>query len=270
MNAENSTPEQVQLLADTGYTIDVRPAGNRAELDEVYRLVYESYRQREYLPEHPCKMRMTLFNALPEAVTFLGMYQGQVIATVSLIPDSPAGLPMEEIYADKIAELRASGRRMAEVTMLADRRLDIRRTLPLLLELMKLIFDYGRRVLQATDLCITINPRHDEFYRRYLLFEDLGTLRAYPSVQNHPAIARRLNLENVRAKCENHSLLMRVFFENPTPESVFAERYRLGAEDVEYYAERLPIVSEASARLIAEVRGFYPDLPWKKWMSAAG
>ena len=268
MQSDSTVPDEADSLGKLEHPIDVRPAAGRKELLETYRLVYESYRRRDYLPAHPSKIRMTLFNTLPEAVTFLGIYDDTVIATVSLIPDSPGGLPMDEVYRDEVQALRDSGRRIAEVTMLADRRIEIRRTLPLLLALMKMLFDCGRQVLNATDLCITINPRHDEFYKRYLLFDDLGPLRSYPSVRDNPAVARRLNLDTVRGKCGSHALLMRVFFEDPTPAVLFEKRYRMTADDVAYFAEQLPFVPDAPGKLVSHVREYYPHLPWERWLTA--
>jgi len=48
----------------------VRRAESREELEQAYRLVYTSYRRRGYLDENPSGVRLTLFNAMPETVTF--------------------------------------------------------------------------------------------------------------------------------------------------------------------------------------------------------
>ncbi|NIM71012.1 MAG: hypothetical protein GTO48_11300, partial [Xanthomonadales bacterium] len=76
-----------------------------------------------------------------------------------------------EIYHEEVQPLRRRGRRLTEATMLADRRRQIRRALPMLMQLMKRVFDQATLMLHADDLCITINPRHETYYERYLLFE---------------------------------------------------------------------------------------------------
>ncbi len=253
------------LFPETKQPIDVRPAASRDELEEAYALVYRSYLWRGYIPPNDSGLRLSLFNLLPDAVTFAGAYDGGVVATVSLIPDSPAGLPMDDIYHTELSALRAQNRRIAEVTMLADRRLEIRRTLPMLLALMKLLFDYAIMMLECTDLCITINPRHNDFYERYLLFTHLGDLKHYPSVQNNPALARRLDLTQVRERCEGHELLLRLFFDERTDREVFLNRFRMSDDDVAHFCGRTSIVAEASQPLFDLVRGQYPQLPFDAW-----
>jgi len=267
LSSKDIPPVHPHFITNSNDAIEVRPAADREELENAYHLVYQSYLRRGYIAPNPRQLRMTLFNAIPETITFVSLHRQEIIATVSLIPDSPAGLPMDEIYLDEVESLRSKGHRLAEVTMLADRRVEIRRTLPVLLSLMKLVFDYARLVLKLNDLCITINPRHSNFYKRYLLFDNLGQLRTYPTVRDNPAIACRLDLDNVRAKCEGHPLLIRLFFEELTPRALFEQRYRMSAADVRYFAELIPIIPQTPDALVSHVRTCYPELPWEKWLS---
>ena len=248
----------------------VRRAESREELEQAYRLVYTSYRRRGYLDENPAGVRLTLFNAMPETVTFVSMLEGSVIATVTLVPDTPIGLPMDEIYADELAHLRAEGRRPAEVTMLADRRREIARTLPMLLCLMKHVFDYATLVLHASDVCITINPRHETYYERCLLFEHLGPLRSYPSVRENPALAKRLNLDTARARCEGNEELLEQFFQNRTPVAVLKGGYRMVREDLRYFLVELTNTLErASSEEVMCLKRYYPHCPWDDWRAGA-
>ena len=226
-------------------------------------MVYQNYRSRDYIPPNSSGLRLTIFNAFPSTVTFVGVIHGEVIATVSLIPDTPVGLPMDEIYHDEVQALRDAGRRLIEVTMLADRRLSVQRSLAMVLALMKLVFDYATLSLKATDLCITVNPHHDKFYHEYLLFTPLGGLRAYPSVSGNPAIARRLDLERVEEECQGRPVLLRRFFEDRTPLSLFEQRYHMTAADLRYFfMERTQIFQESPAYMLNRLRDYYPDFNW--------
>ncbi len=241
----------------------IRPALSRVELESAYELVYQNYRSRDYIPPNTSGLRLTIFNAFPTTVTFVGVIHGEVIATVSLIPDTPVGLPMDEIYHDEVQALRDSGRRLIEVTMLADRRLSVTRSLAMVLALMKLVFDYATLSLKATDLCITVNPHHDKFYHEYLLFTPLGGLRAYPSVSGNPAIARRLDLVRVEEECQGRPVLLHRFYEDRTPLSLFEERYRMSAADLRYFfMERTQIFHESPAYMLNRLRDCYPDFKW--------
>ena len=243
--------------------LEIRPALSRAELESAYELVYQNYRTRDYIPPNSSGLRLTIFNAFPSTVTFVGVIRDEVIATVSVIPDTPVGLPMDEIYHDEVQALRDAGRRLIEVTMLADRRLSVSRSLAMVLALMKLVFDYATLSLKSTDLCITVNPHHDKFYHEYLLFTPLGGLRAYPSVSGNPAIARRLDLERVEEECQGRPVLLRRFYQDRTPLSLFENRYRMAAGDLRYFfMERTQTFQESPDYMLSRLRECYPDFNW--------
>jgi len=267
--AEGGKPprEPLEVACDD---LTVRPAASRQELEEAYHLVYTGYLQYGYLEPDPSELRLSVFNAFPTTVTFVAVLRGEhIVATISLIPDSPIGLPMDEIYHEEAQRLRDAGRELAEVTMLADRRLEIRRSLPMLLLMMKRVFDYATLILNANDLCITINPRHETYYERYLLFRHLGGLKTYPSVRNNPALAKRLNLDTVRSECQGNEELVNEFFRDRTPLDVLLDAYRLTPEDIHYFlVERTSLLEEASEEALHCLRGFHPDCPWDEWRAA--
>lgn len=243
--------------------LTVRPAASRQELDDAYSLVYSSYRRRGYLPESPQKIRLTVFNAFPTSTTFVAVLRQEVVATASLILDTPVGLPMDEIYHEEVQPLRRGGRTLTEATMLADRRRQIRRALPMLMQLMKRVFDQATLMLHADDLCITINPRHETYYERYLLFEPLGGLRMYPSVCDNPALAKRLNLNTVRHRCEGNEKLLRQFFTGRTPLEMLHNAYRMTVADLHYFfEERTDIFRQVPWPFIEALRRMRPDYPW--------
>jgi hypothetical protein len=246
--------------------ICVRRAGCRGELEEAYHLVYRNYRQQGYIERNEAQIRVSVFNAFPSTVTFVGMLEQQVVATVTLVPDTPVGLPMDSIYHEELRELRDEGRELAEVTMLADRRHELRRSLPVLLSLMKQLFDYATLVLEANDLCITINPRHESYYTRYLLFEPMGELKLYPSVQNNPALALRLDLDNVREKCRGNQRLLQRFFTGRTPLDALCSGYYMSPEDLEhFFVRQTSTFQRAAPEHIEHLRGLYPECPWDRW-----
>jgi len=253
--------------AHAAEALSIRPAASRDELEQAFHLVYQSFLQRGYIEKSPAELRLSIFNAFPETVTFVGDLRGKVVATVTLVPDTPVGLPMDEIFHDEVQALRDQGRKITEVTMLADRRHELRRALPVVLVLMKRLFDYATLMLKASDLCITVNPRHESYYRRFLLFEQIGSVRDYPSVRNNPALAARLDLENVREACRGNERLLRHFFTDRTPLSLLRERYVMTPADLHYFfVRRTPIFRQAAQEQIGCLRQFYPECPWDEWL----
>lgn len=246
--------------------IYVRRAVTRNELEQAYNLVYRTYRSEGYLERNPARLRVSIYNALPATITFVGKLGDEVVATVTVVPDTPAGLPMEVIYREEVESLRNGGRHLAEVTMLADRRHELRRSLPVVMALMKQVFDYCTLILSTTDLCITINPRHESYYHRYLLFDPLGDLKLYPSVRNNPALALRLDLQRAREKCDGNQRLFNRFFTDRTPLEVLRQGYYMDEEDLEYFfVEKRPIFRHASARSLEYLQSVYPHSNWEAW-----
>jgi hypothetical protein len=247
--------------------LSIRPVASRHELEQAFNLVYLSFLQREYIEQSRSRMRFSVFNALPETVTFVGELRSQIVATVTLVPDTPIGLPMDEIYHEEVQALRDQGRRLAEVTMLADRRHEIRRALPVVMQLMKRILDYATLVLEANDICITINPRHETYYRHFLLFQSLGELKNYPSVRNNPALAQRLDLARVTDTCEGNERMRRHFMTNRTPLDELVQHYVMTPEDIEYFfVERTTMLQRLSDEHISYLRTIHPDCPWEEWL----
>ncbi|MFL5245597.1 MAG: N-acyl amino acid synthase FeeM domain-containing protein [Gemmataceae bacterium] len=170
-----------------GRNVQAKIAQQRGDLEQAFALVASNYRARGYEPSQSHNLRFTPFHALPDTAVFVAKQDRQVVATLSLVVDnSLIGLPMECIYADEIARLRAEGRRLVEVTSLADCDLSLREFLPVFITLMQLLTQYSIQK-GANTLVISINPRHRTFYKKVMGFVPFGAWRAYPAVQNHPA-----------------------------------------------------------------------------------
>ena len=64
----------------------------------------------------------------------------------------------------------------------------------------KLAYLTARRLEQATDFIITVNPRHMAYYERILLFRRVGRQRCYGKVGGAPAVLMNLDLEIAEAR----------------------------------------------------------------------
>jgi len=101
-------------------------------------------------------------------VTFVVESAEALIGTVTLGLDGPEGLLAERTHDGVIAQARANGCRVCEVTRLAVAEgADSRTVLSLLLSLAHLV---ARTVHEVTDVFIEVNPRHVAFYSRALGF----------------------------------------------------------------------------------------------------
>ena len=245
---------------------DARPAVSRDELEQAYRLVYESYVREGYMVRQPSGMRLSAFNALPGTATFVAKMGSEVVGSLTVVPDSAMGLPMEGVYQPEVQQLRREGRQLAEATMFGARGPENDGRLSLLLLLMKRAFDYARFELRADDLCIAVHPRRSRLYQRYLLFEQFGPERAYPCVRYNPAVASRLDLLQAESTARGDRHIWGRFFDSPTPGALLRRRHRMCPADLQYFfVERSPVFAYAPREQLQCLEAHYPDCPWHAW-----
>lgn len=177
---------------DSGFRTVV--AGTLTQRERAFRLAYRVYRDCGYVGETEAGRIVSKFDAQPGTLVLLIQDSGGCdVATVSLVFDSPAGLPSDEVHGAELAELRAQGRRLAEVTRLAIDPAYVG-TKTLLVQLFNAISVYGRHEEGTTDCVIEVNPRHENYYRRLLMFEPAGPARPCPRVNGAQARLLRLDL----------------------------------------------------------------------------
>lgn len=168
-------------------------AADRKTRARAYALAHRVYKGCGYAPGDE-GMLVSPSDASPQTLTLL-VQDGceRDAATITLVFDSPGRLPCDEIYALELDALRAQSRRLVEVTRLAiDEK--HQRSKTLLVRLFNFIYVFAKRVRGFDDFVIEVNPRHVNYYRRLLAFEQAGPERACPRVQGAPAVLLRLDL----------------------------------------------------------------------------
>ncbi len=262
--------DQLGRVAVQADSLLFRIAQTTDELVQAYKLVYRNYLRAEYIDPHPSEMRYSAFNVLPQTSTFVAKLRDSVVTTASIVFDSPLGLPMDLIYHDELDDLRRAGARLAEVTMLADRRRAGMRTIPSLLQLFKLVLHYTLRQEHVTDVVITINPSHDAFYTRYLPFDNLAGLRYYPSVKNAPALAKRSHLAELTDRTK-WARLYDFFMQMESPDLVLATKKRWTEQELrDLFVIRRNILPRLPEPQLDYVRSCYPQYDFDKILAPAG
>jgi len=176
--------------APGGVTLSL--ASTKHDLEAAYNLIYRQYLAYGYTEELAHGMRVNMWNTLPGTYTVVAKKDGRVTGTATYIMDSDAGLPSDEIAREKFKELRAGGRTLCEVSGLAvDTELSESNTV---MEL----FRYGHRMavdfFGVTDFIMTVNPKHKNFYCKFLRFKELGIMSGVPKVKGAPGVPMRLDL----------------------------------------------------------------------------
>ncbi len=251
--------------------IEYRVARTREELEKAFTLVYREYLKRGYITkESGTPFKISIYNALPDTTTFVAIAGNEILATATVIPDSPLGLPMDELYNEELKPFREKNKKICEISMLASNTdlfeggislmLNAKKMF-LIFNLFKLIFDYARNVLKLDMMCITINPKHKLTYD-FLLFKDLGGLKTYKSVNDAPAIAKYLDLHTVEEECrkENKTGLYKMFFSRTISGEQLSNKARLTPDDLKYFfMNKTKIFLHSSPQQLEYIKKCYPQ-----------
>lgn len=141
----------------------------------------------------------------PNKITLVANMDDCTVGTMTLCFDSEIGLPADEIYADKLDELRQQGRKLCEPTKLAiDSSVRSKRVFA---SLIHISYIYAYIIHRHTDYVIEVNPRHVAFYKKMLGFKDLGEERICTRV-DAPAVLLRLELDHMAAQIRKFGGMM--------------------------------------------------------------
>ncbi len=197
----------------------LKTANTPDELQQSTQLVRDTYIKKGYLrADQVAPESIRAERTSPQSRTLVAERNGTVVATLTLIPDSLLGLPMDEIYRHETDALRRRGRQLAELSGLSAHERFRGGGGSCCLGLMKLAYFHAQR-MGVQDLCIAVNPRHRPFYQRVLFFEDLGDgkPRPYPRVSNNPACGQRLRLEGIEERIKKRNRRLHRFFFRDDP-----------------------------------------------------
>ncbi len=154
----------------------VRVANTRELRERSYRLMHDTYRRTGYAHPGPFPAWYSLFELLPDSVTLVVMRGDDMVGTMTVVFDSPFGLPDDETYGRELEVLRASGMRLSQIISFGTRGLR-RGSMEVLGRLFDCAYLTARRIRRATHFVHTVIPRHVQFYRDQLLFERAGRER---------------------------------------------------------------------------------------------
>ncbi len=216
------------------------PAQSLEELKECYRIVYNGYVARKYCAVNESQMHYHYYSLLPQSRTFALREKDQLVGTISVVVDSPCGLPMDSLFKNELNHLRGRGRKLAEVSLLAvvpdqkKKKLFSLTNLDKqvrLFRLFKIMYEYARSV-GVTDLIIGVHPKHETLYK-YLMFKAMGSAKSYSGARGNPALPLHMDMIAAEENCSK--CLKNFFFSEPTPVDVMHGGLKMNADIVRQF-----------------------------------
>ena len=169
---------------------------NRPELrQEAYKLLYKIYSKMGIAQDKSTDIWLSIFDALPETTTLVAEdHKGEIGGAITLVFDSPIGLPADALYNEEIDELRNPGRKICEIISFGINEA-VRGSVKILAILFYSAYLLAWRKNKATDFVITVAARHEKFYCRAIKFKKIGAVRSYSKVNGIPTVLLNLPLK---------------------------------------------------------------------------
>ncbi len=167
------------------------------EIEQALELVTQQY-TAVGLHEKNTELRLTKYHLLPDSKIFIAIKKledntEKVIGTLTMVPDTSMGLPMDEIYQDKLNRMRVTGLHMAEIIGLAISPSESTLQNNIVMYLFKICLQFAR-LTQIHDLMCSVTSRHITFYEDLLLFKPIGELTPYSFANGQSIQGHRLNI----------------------------------------------------------------------------
>jgi N-acyl amino acid synthase FeeM len=167
------------------------------DFEGAFRLLHDQYVRIGYMSPHPTRRRVGIFNTVPSTKVFVAKDGDRVVGTVTLVRDSPVGLPMDQVYREEVSRFRAPGRRLGEASTLTVDAGYRDSGVAILMRLYRLLSVYATSIARLHDLCMVVRRHHVRFYRTLFPFRQIGPARPYPRLNGAPVVGFRADLTPV-------------------------------------------------------------------------
>ncbi|MBK1617390.1 hypothetical protein CKO42_02750 [Lamprobacter modestohalophilus] len=260
-------------------SVTYKIATERQELERSFELVWDAYVKVGLQSPDSDPIRFTKYHLLPSTKVFIAIYRpellkdkpdysrlkepGEIVGTLTVVPDSEMGLPMEEVCHESVQDLRSKDGNPAEVVALAVNP-EYRRH-NVMMYLYKLMFEYAN-LTEVSDITCSVTKRHISFYQSMLLFQPMGELKTYSSANGLEVQCHRLNIEHGREVArdiyhDRHfdaDLYTFFFTENPEWQRSLGIGHPWSEQDLRYFlTERTRFLDSLDADTLALVRREY-------------
>jgi hypothetical protein len=168
---ETSAPDSFVFGPDGEYRLHV--ANDVDWRLRTYRMMHGIYNEMEWGKPDSSGLHFGIYDLLPDTVTLVVTASGRIAATMTVVFDSKLGLPDDATYGPELDLERMLGHRQAQIISFGVRR-EARGNREILGKLFNFVYLVARRVRGASHFVHTVVPHHVAFYRRHLLFEQIG------------------------------------------------------------------------------------------------
>ncbi|MGA2499377.1 MAG: hypothetical protein ABSH20_16680 [Tepidisphaeraceae bacterium] len=201
-----------------------------ADVEDAWGLVHNAVVRHGAIPASPLGIYTVPQAITPDTLVVLARLVNVPFATVTAIPDNPAGFTLDAAFPDDMPALRAEGRQLMELCFFADRRASIARSFMSVVETARFAFFYARH-LGVTDIITAVPIDHASFLMKYFAFERVGGRERNPLLHGSPCSLLRLRIAE---RLERRPLPPEIayYLDKPVSPAEFDRRYRFSEAEL--------------------------------------
>lgn len=227
----------------------IKIANTLVEREAVFRMGYQIYLDKGFIKPNSQNWMVQNYDFDEDTVILMVQDQDKNLAgSLTMVFDGSSKLPAEKIYGKELKDLKNSGERMVELSRLVVNP-GYRNSKEILVLLFNYLAIYSYHIKNYTSLVVEVNPRHKDYYKALLNFDEIGKEKACPMVQNAPAVLLHLPLKRYQSeviRCNNQNNTdkrersLYSFFLKPEQENLVAyylqkQATPISAEEKQYF-----------------------------------
>ncbi|MFK8258381.1 GNAT family N-acetyltransferase [Erwinia sp. AnSW2-5] len=184
--------------------IKIKFATTSEEFIEAMQLIHCAYAKKGLITSDKRQPYFSPHLVLPNNRLIIATRSDCIIGTISLIEDSPIGVPMDNIHAAETAALRKQCTKFAEIGSFAITPEFQHHGINLILY--KAIFIYVCKHRNIESILIAVHPRVAEIYKVLFKFEQIGAIQEYSTLNNAKSMPLRINTHDAIAAINKNNI----------------------------------------------------------------
>ncbi|WP_239373752.1 GNAT family N-acetyltransferase [Snodgrassella gandavensis] len=174
--------------------IKIKFASTSDEFFEAMWLIHREYVCKGLIISEQKQPYFSLYLIIPNNRLLIALDGERIIGTISLIKDSPIGVPMDNVHMNETVFLRKKGVKFAEIGSFAIDSEYQHQGIALLLY--KAIFSYICQYKNIEYILAAVHPRVAKIYKNLFKFEQVGEIQEYSTLNNAQSVPLQLNTAN--------------------------------------------------------------------------
>ncbi|MAE58191.1 MAG: hypothetical protein CME69_04880 [Halobacteriovorax sp.] len=205
---------------------------------------------------------VTKYHCLPTTKTFVAKFNGEVIATVTLILDSEFKLPIDDL--SDLSKIRKTGRKLAEISYISIAPKWREHHSFVFLKLMSFMMRFSIEILGVDYFFISTNSQSSEFYRSIFLFRKFNKKSKQVCLSLYAnTFIKQMKMNYSKEQFHNFMKLYKShdeYFSNFSHDKVISQYLFTQEVFLDFFRDKNQILGELSEEERLSLKNFYDHM----------